>query len=308
MAVKILSLAEIKNKLNLSELLPQLIQSQIDAFTTSFQNQVILPSPVQLDFENPTGDCHIKAAALKKGRYFVIKCATGFYQNTAHNLPAGDGCYLILCQQSGMIKALFHDQGWLTTLRTALATLAVMKLTPWSIKKIGIIGFGQVAKMIIQLLSYSSYKVKPTVWCRSQEKLKCSQDFEFEIGASWQAITTDCDLVITTTASNTGYIEKFARDWQHVIALGCDGKNKQELKPQLFNQATHCLVDNIKQASCHGDTANALSMKLIEQSQLLEIGDLFLKKEKLAAGCIISDLTGIASQDLMLANYLSTMF
>jgi ornithine cyclodeaminase/alanine dehydrogenase-like protein (mu-crystallin family) len=41
------------------------------------RGETLVPPPVQMMFENPPGDCHVKAGGFVGGDRFVVKIATG---------------------------------------------------------------------------------------------------------------------------------------------------------------------------------------------------------------------------------------
>lgn len=304
--MKIYTLTQLQAMVDLEKNLDKYLSSQERAYTNYSQNKVKVLQPIQIDFIKEQGDCHIKSAFRKGASHFIIKCATGFYGNTKSGLPSGDGAYLILCQKTGRIEAMLHDQGWLTTLRTALGCLVVMKLTPWNIQRVGIVGCGKVAKMIVHLLSQLMPQMSISMWSRSSENSKAlkSSYSQLNLVPSITDITQDCDVVVTTTPSTDALIESYGSYPQHIIALGADSEYKQELGIRLLAKADHVLADSISQVIKYGDSAHAIRHGLLKKDNITELGDIITGNRQLAQGTIITDLTGIASQDLELVNTL----
>ncbi|XLM19899.1 ornithine cyclodeaminase family protein, partial [Chromobacterium piscinae] len=82
----------------------------------------VLSAPVQnFHFADANGDCCVKSAYIAGEKVLAVKISTGFYDNPARGLPSNDGLVLALSATDGRVLALLQDQGWLTTMRTALA-------------------------------------------------------------------------------------------------------------------------------------------------------------------------------------------
>ena len=125
-----------------------LIKSQEDGFVAYCEGRVVIPPVGYLHFEEPAGDCHIKYGYIKNDNYFVVKIATGFYQNPDLGLPVGNGMMALFSQRTGNLAALLLDQGYLTDMRTAAAGAVTAKyLAPRRINRIGIIGTGVQARL-----------------------------------------------------------------------------------------------------------------------------------------------------------------
>jgi ornithine cyclodeaminase len=88
------------------------------------------------DFEEATGEVHVKGAYLKGSPIFAVKVASGFYRNPDRGLPLSSGLVLVLDATTGFPLLLLHDNAYLTELRTAAAgALATRLLAPEKIEK-----------------------------------------------------------------------------------------------------------------------------------------------------------------------------
>ncbi len=166
--MKIYSGNDINKVLNIERDLDKLIENQKDAFINYSLGLITVPLPMQFEFHNPFGDCHIKGASSVKYNNFVIKIASGFYDI----IPSGDGVILLISRKTGIIEAIFHDEGYLTILRTALAACLAIKITPFVITHIGVVGNGRLAKQIIQLLELIYPEIKISVYGRNDDKTR----------------------------------------------------------------------------------------------------------------------------------------
>ena len=94
----------------------------IEAGFVAYSNgQVVVPPVGELTFEDPPGDTHIKYGYIKGDEIYVIKIASGFYENAKFNLPTGSGLMLVFSQQTGELLTILLDEGYLTNVRTAVA-------------------------------------------------------------------------------------------------------------------------------------------------------------------------------------------
>ena len=149
--------------------------------------------PLQMIFKNPPGDCHVKAGYHEEDDIFIIKIATGFYQNKDLNLPAGDGAILVFSKSTGLLQSILCDNGYLTLLRTALAACVASKIS--AVTHITIVGDGNLGKMTAKLMRLLYPGIGITIWKRNS----CN---------SLDELLNISDLVITTTASHTPIIKR----------------------------------------------------------------------------------------------------
>ena len=90
-------------------------------FVSLSKNQVMTPPIGEMLFPDSNGEVHIKYGAIKNDNDFVIKMATGFFNNPQKGLPPFSGCMLVFSQNTGQIKAVLLEEGELTNHRTAAA-------------------------------------------------------------------------------------------------------------------------------------------------------------------------------------------
>ncbi|NRB11591.1 MAG: hypothetical protein HRU35_08330, partial [Rickettsiaceae bacterium] len=295
--MKIYNFNQIKQAIVLQEDLPKLVESQKKTFIDFSKGEFTVPLPLQLQFD-VGGDCHVKAGYKKDTKYFVVKLATGFYNNIAKNLPAGDGIFLILSQDTGLLDTILHDGGFLTTLRTAIAGALAVDITPWKVKNIGIVGTGQLAKNILTIMKFYKPNAKLHLWGRSKSRVNIlTKEFQdLYICSGIEELTANCDVIITATASKAPIIKEqyiTINRATHIIALGSDEVGKQELEPQLLSRANVIIVDSKKQSAYCGECYYAISKGNILSQNLLELGKVLSDKLSTDNKLIITDLTGI---------------
>lgn len=319
--MKIIPLTQIQ------KVLPEIdVISEIKKGFVAYSNhQAFIPPVGELCFEDPPGDVHIKYGHLFEDDIFVIKIASGFYENPSLGLPSSNGLMLIFSKKTGEPLALLCDAGFLTDIRTAAAgAIAAQYLAPKKVKCIGILGTGTQAKLQLAYLKGIVDCNEVLIWSRDQnherklkkfeeEFKKINQDlnnitdakYALQLTGNIEEITQHCNLIITTTPSLNPLL--FADQIQpgtHITAVGADSPHKQELDPRLFQKAQLIVADSRTQCIERGDLAHAIKQNLIQKEKIIELGDIISGKssgrstdEELS----IVDLTGLAVQDIQVA-------
>lgn len=114
------------------------------------------------------------------------------------------------------------------------------------------------------------------------------------------------DVIVTVTGSTEPLIRSdWVKDGTHITAVGADAPGKQELDVDLVVRAESLVVDLISQCVDHGEVSHAVGSKRIDQSRLIEIGKALENPTLVRVDdkqVTIADLTGIAAQDIAIAN------
>ena len=306
--MKIITKAEIEKIIDHNQVI-HLIE---EGFKALAQDQAVIAPVASLSFTSPRGDCHIKSGYLKSGDFFVVKIATGFYDNPQIGLPSGNGMMIVFSKKTGEPLALLQEEGLLTELRTAAAGAVCAKyLAPSNVHCIGIVGAGEQAFYQLQYLRYIIPCRKVCLWGRNKDKaLKLSQRkgleaFNIEVADSIEELAAKCNLIVTTTAAQKFLLsEEMVLPGVHITAMGSDEYGKQELDPLLLKKADRLVVDSFKQCSQFGETVYALEKQLIDSSKAFELGQLLLNpslRRQNDTEITVADLTGVAIQDIQIA-------
>ena len=166
--MEILSLKQIKTALPSVDLFSE-IEAGFEAYS---QDKAVVPPVGELVMKDPPGDVHIKYGYIAGDDYYVIKIASGFYENAALGLPTGNGMMLLFRQSTGEPLAVLQDEAYLTDIRTAVAgAIAARYLAPDEVSRIGIIGTGTQARLQLEYLQPVSDCREVLVWGRSDDKL-----------------------------------------------------------------------------------------------------------------------------------------
>jgi len=306
--MKIITLQEMKAALAGVDLIPE-IEAGFVAYS---EHRAEVPPVGALRFTNPPGDVHIKYGYLHDDEFYVIKIASGFYENPSRGLPSGNGLMLLFDQKTGELAAVLLDEGYLTDLRTAVAgAIAAKYLAPRTVTRIGIFGTGVQARLQLQLLRGVTPCREVLVWGRharraADYKAEMEREgFTVAIAGNMRDVPRTCDLIVTTTAAAAPLIlAADARPGTHITAVGADSAHKQELDAAIFSTADVVVVDSVSQCADHGDLAHAVRAGLIQPTDARELGAVIAGRapgRTSPAQLTVADLTGVAVQDVQIA-------
>ena len=116
------------------EVLPRLdlVRLMEEGFVAYSAGRAVVPPVGELLFEDPPGDTHIKYGFIRGGDHYVIKVASGFYDNPTLGLSSSQGVVLLFSQKTGVFEAALLDEGHLTDVRTAAAGAAAASKSHYS--------------------------------------------------------------------------------------------------------------------------------------------------------------------------------
>lgn len=292
------------------------IAAMEEGFVQYSNGNSVVPPVGELLFEKPKGDAHIKYGYIKNDPYYVVKIASGFYDNTKLGLSSSQGLMLLFDQSTGVPKSILLDEGYLTDIRTAAAgALSAKYFAPKNVKAIGIIGTGIQAKLQLQYLQKNTSCKSVWVWGRNPKNVEkfvkeLRTDFDIHVAASPSQLAKHCNLIVTTTPSEHALLK--AQDVQigtHIIAVGSDTKDKQELESDLLKKADLVIADSIPQSKSRGEIYRAVKDGALLENTVIELGtaiqDATLQRTSDNQITIV-DLTGVAVQDIMIAKAVYT--
>jgi ornithine cyclodeaminase len=254
-----------------------------------------MPMPIHLDIAPEGGEVHIKSSYRLGGKYFALKVASTFPNNTARGISTGNGMMQLYSAETGEPLALLADQGYLTDLRTAAVAAMVAQDLGRNDATLGILGTGVQARLQAELHAEILPIRRIVVWGRSAERAeRCRRDIaqilpaiDVSIAATPAEVAREARLIIATTASRAPLL--FARDLHpgtHISAVGADAPGKQELDPEILLRARSLWLDSPDQCARLGEFQHI-------------------------QGCVrscdgdysIADFTGLGVEDLFIAEY-----
>jgi len=280
------------------------------AFVNYSRGLAVVPPVGEMLFSNPPGDVHIKYGYVIGDDYYVVKVASGFYDNPGLGLASSNGLMLLFRQQTGELLAVLLDEGYLTDVRTAAAGAAAARcFAPRELDCIGIVGCGVQAEQQLRYLSQVVNCRRVLVWGRRPASLKawierCADTgFEIGIAAEISDIVDCCRLIITATPSAQPLLRE-VRAGTHITAIGSDTPGKQELAPAILAAADIVAVDSRAQCQTRGEVFQALRAGVMGLDSVVELGDIIAGHcpgRQNDAQITVADLTGIATQDIEIA-------
>ncbi len=291
---------------------PQLIEMIEDGFVAHSDGRTVIPPIAEMSFDAPPGDVHVKYGYLLADPCYVIKIASGFYDNPRRGLLVSQGMMLLFDRSTGVPVAVLLDNGYLTRIRTAVAgAIAAKWLAPSDVSCIGIVGSGVQARLQLLWLKAVLDAREAMVLSRSEDRAAAyardmvEEGFNVGVAADAQELGVKCDLIVTTTPSRRPLLQADdIRAGTHITAMGSDTLDKQELDPRILDRAHVVVADSREQARTRGEIAHALRQRLIDEDDLLELGDVISRKDpgrRSDAEITVADLTGVAVQDIQIA-------
>jgi ornithine cyclodeaminase len=312
----VLKLDEIKRLIDID--IPQLILEIEAGFVLYSEGRVKVPPVGFLHFDEPPGDVHIKYGFVSGDEYYVLKMASGFYNNPELGLPISDGLLLVFSQKTGELELILLDKCWLTDMRTAAAgAVAAKHLAAKNIHHIGIVGTGVQARLQLEILRDVVDCKSCFIWGRDSTKVQIMiedlrardsvQAWGLEIKATKDLddLVSQCNLIVTATSARSPLIRADqVQRGTHITAMGSDDHGKQELEAEVLAKADLVVADSVSQCVDHGECFHAVQERLIEESSILELGHV-IKKPAIGRTSedqiTVADLTGVAIQDIQIA-------
>lgn len=289
------------------------IEEVENGFMAFAKNMAIIPPVSELLFNQPPGEVHIKYGYLIDDQFFVIKVASGFSDNPAkYDCSANSGLMMLFSKNTGFPECILLDEGNLTSIRTAAAgAVAAKHLMPSKVRRIGIIGTGEQARLQLKCLSQVTECRDVIVYGRNEKKLDIYQQdmqaegFNISPTGDIAEVGSSANLIVTTTAAKEPLLHaEHIQPGTHITAIGSDTPEKQELSVELLTKADKVVADSIAQSIERGEISQAIRAKQFDTKQVVELGDLILD-EKLRRQndqqITIADLTGVAIQDIQIS-------
>lgn len=306
MPVRVLREPEVRRLLDLDEA----IEAVAGAYAAYAQGGVVLPGVVNLDLDEFRGEVHIKSAYIKGRPHYVIKIASGFYDNPGLGLPTGNGMMLVFESRTGRLLGLLLDNGYITEVRTGAAgAVAARCLAKAVVRKVGIIGAGSQARYQLRGLMRVRQPEEVWVWSLDRElvrpyieEMSALFPLAFHEAPTPEKAVEGADIVVTATPSRAPIVRAaWLSPGVHITAVGSDGPEKQELEARVLARADLVYCDSISQCRRLGEVHHGLEEMAVTEDDLSgELGEIILgrKPGRTSADEItVADLTGLGAQD-----------
>ena len=286
-----------------------------DAFKSLSKGKTVMPPIMRIDIEKYHGESDIKAAYVEGLDSFAIKIASGFFDNPKLGLPSSNGLMVLLDSETGVIKSVLLDEGYLTDTRTAIAgAIAAKYLSNEDASNLGIIGAGIQARLQLKAILLVRKINKINLWARDKVKVDEFIDslkdlnIDINISDSCKDLASSSDIIVTTTPSKKPLLEF---DWiekgTHITAMGSDAEQKNELHPAMIKLCDKYIPDNQPQTTILGELHHAIKENIISPDhKFYDLGSIIIDPSlgrKNKEDITICDLTGTGVQDTAIARY-----
>ena len=282
------------------------------AFRAYGMGQTEMPAKSYLYF--PRGDLRSMPAYLHGEGFDIagVKCVTVHPQNAVSNLPSVMAVVILNDPETGYPLAIM-DGTYLTCIRTGAAGAIAAKFLSCKNSEIaGFIGCGAQARSQLSCLLEVRDIRKIKIWQFPGDKAcarafrqwaKATYPIEAVISPDVDDVTLNADIIVTSTPSRVVLVNRVSPG-THINAIGADAPNKQEINPDILQQAK-VVIDDWAQASHSGEINVPLKQKLISRKNIYaSLGDIVAGKKKGRTSTeeiTLFDATGLAIQDIACA-------
>jgi ornithine cyclodeaminase len=290
------------------------------AFAALAEGGVVMPPVLSMDLPDANGEVDVKTAYIPGVDGFAIKVSPGFFDNPKIGLPSLNGLMILFSARTGLVEAVYLDNGYLTDIRTAAAgAVAARHLAPEQVETAGVIGTGVQARLQMQ----AAHLVRPfsrvLVHGRDTARARaCAHDLARALGVKAEAVAdparlvAESQLVVTTTPARQPVL---MADWLHpglhITAMGSDQDGKAEIDPAALVAADLYVCDRVSQCETRGELRAALAAGLWDGRTPPELGEVVTGRKPGRQGpsdVTICDLTGTGAQDTAIATHVRARF
>ena len=283
------------------------------AFAALASGKVVMPPILSMAIPEAHGEVDVKTAYIPGFEGFAIKVSPGFFDNPKLGLPSLNGLMILFSATTGLVQALFLDNGYLTDVRTAAAGAVAAKwLAPEKVETAGVIGTGVQARLQIEAAHLVRPFTRVLVWGRDRDKAEaCARDIAASLGVEVRAETdparlvAESQLVVTTTPAREPVLKaEWLHPGLHVTAMGSDQAGKNEIDPAALAAADLYVCDRVSQAEALGELRSAIDAGVWKKGKPPELGDIVAGRatgRKAASDVTLCDLTGTGAQDTAIA-------
>jgi ornithine cyclodeaminase len=280
-------------------------------FVALSEGKVEVPPVGELLFPEENGELHIKYGAVRGDHVFVVKLATGFFNNPKLGLPPFSGCMLVLSAKTGKLLYILLEEGELTNHRTAAAGAVVARhMAPHRLEVIGICGSGVQARLQADYLRRVTQCRTLVLWARDAERAAqavrdiARMGYSARLASSPEEVASSAQLIVTTTAAHEPYLlARYIKPGTHITAMGSDTPEKNEIDPAILERAALVVADSIPQCLLRGEIRAAIAAGALRREDIVELGNVIAGNARRCSAddITVADLTGVAVQDIMIA-------
>lgn len=311
--IKILTEQELRDAATLDLQAVDIVEQ---AFGALARGGVVMPPILSMAIEEKNGEVDVKTAYVPGMDTFAIKASPGFFDNPSRGLPSLNGLMILFDSDTGVVRAVLLDNGFLTDLRTAAAgAVAARHLAPERPGTVGVIGAGVQAALQIQALALVRSFDRVLVWARNpDQREEYASSMTAKLGVPVSAVDTaeqcvrESRVVITTTPARAPVVQAgWLQAGQHLTAMGSDSPDKNELDPAIISRADRFVCDRRSQSLAQGELRAAVAAGAVDENfPADELGEIIIGTRQGRTddtSITVCDLTGTGVQDTAIANH-----
>lgn len=285
------------------------------AFAALHAGGIVMPPVLSMALPAVHGEVDVKTAWIPGFDGFAIKVSPGFFDNPKQGLPSLNGLMILFSATTGLVQAIFLDNGYLTDVRTAAAgAVAARRMAPPTVGTAGVLGTGVQARLQLEAAHAVRPFDKALVWGRDPVKAAATAaDLARTLGidarpeADPARLVAEAQLVVTTTPARDPILRA---DWLHpglhVTAMGSDQAGKNELDPRILAAADLYVCDRAAQAEALGELRAAIAAGIWTRGAPTELGAVVagaVAGRPFPGAVTVCDLTGTGAQDTAIATH-----
>ncbi|MEL0614246.1 ornithine cyclodeaminase family protein [Marinomonas arenicola] len=249
--------------------------TMIERLRRTFAEGVTSPKRHHHEMVRPDGEATMLIMpAWENHGYIGVKVINVFPQNTAHNLPAISGVYLLSEGKHGTPLACI-DGNELTRRRTAAASaLAAKMLARKDAKTLLLVGSGKVASMLLEAHSSIFDFDEVLVWGYNKDEAKqlikrYENQCNIRLVDELEAASKQADIISCATFSSTALIKgEWLKPGTHLDLVGSFRSDMRESDGNAMARSS-IFVDTYEGAKNEaGDIINAINENFISFSDI----------------------------------------
>lgn len=320
MSLKVFDYSKIVKHLKPS---PKIVSAIEYAFGQLSQGKVEVPMPMHIGIHEHgdvgPGDCHIKGGYVEGAKTWTVKLANvSFYKNVKKGMSPGSGVFITCDASNGLPLAVFHENRYLTDLRTGAAgAVSVKHFCSPKQTKVAYIGTGVIARAMAdgtaamasgtESLGTGKFTQGYAFGFDAKMNEAFAKDVHANCGypvkvcATAEEAVREADVIFTQTPAGKTVLELgWLKSKVTIIASGSDQPTKNEIPSDVMKKSKF-VCDLVRQCSKVGELRTAIKEGAMQESDVYcEIGDVVAgtKKGRVPEdGIILVDLTGTGAQD-----------
>ena len=277
-----------------------------------------MPPVGELIFEDPPGDVHIKYGYIKGDEYYVIKLASGFYDNPKRGLPSVERHDApVRPEDGGAARPSFTTKAYLTNVRTAAAgAVAAKYLAPAKVIRAGILGAGAQGRLQLEYLRRvrefpGRLRLGPEPEAELASFKADMEPMGFRIATTLDPaeVAASCNVIVTCTPSTKPLLRArdrsgggpISRPWARTPRP----KSRSSTPTILASRRQGRRGQPQPVPPARARAYRAMQAGAITKERLVELGDVImdpsLRPRVRTTRSTVADLTGVAVQDIQIA-------